>query len=124
MNPEEQIERPVGTLITAVLLAVTTTWIAIRFPATLDSFDAMFRSFGADLPAPTRLVLRLPYAWWLLALPAIALLARVSARPRLTRAELRRMKIAQRLMLIAAGLAFGLAAWAIYLPIFKLGAVV
>ena len=124
MNPEEQIERPVGTLITAVILAVTTTWIAIRFPATLASFDEMFRSFGADLTASTRLVLRLPYAWWLLALPALALLARVSTRQRLRRAELRRTKIALRLMLIATGLAFGLAAWAIYLPIFKLGAAV
>ena len=46
------------------------------------------------------------------------------ARTRVTSRELGRMKLALRLLIVVMLLAFGLAAWAIYTPLFRLGEVV
>jgi len=120
----DSIERPVGLLITAIIEGWVTTYTAYRAPTTLASFEELFRSFGADLSTSTFFVLKTPYIWWLFAIIGIAIAIWVGARPRIPRTARRKMKLAVRLFALVIALAYGFALYAIYLPIFKLGAVV
>ena len=127
MHEEESadvIARPIGLMITALIVACAATVTAMRTPATLRQYRAMFTEFGADLETPTRIVLATPWAWWLFALGAIVLAVWVIARPHVTRAQYRNMKLAVRTFTVIFGLAIAFAVYALYSPIFKLGAAV
>ena len=118
---QEQIERPTGTLVSAIALAAATLGLAGRMPSAMESFHEMFSAFGADLPGVTKFVLAFPYIWWLLALAAVALLIWIIRKSHVTREELGRMKRGLVLLFAATLAAYALVAVAIYWPIFKLG---
>jgi hypothetical protein len=65
-----------------------------------------------------------PDAWWVLALASIALLLWIGRRSRAPQIEIRRMKLALGALTIATGVSVAIAIIGLYLPIFKLGAVV
>jgi len=118
------MQRPMGLLVTAVIIGFVSGYAAIRTSAAIKSFEEMFKGFGAEVPDITRLVLAMPYVWYLFAAIGIPLATWILARPSVGRAELANMKLAARIFIIVFALAFGVTAYALYLPIFKLGAVV
>jgi hypothetical protein len=120
----DTVARPTGLMIAAILEGWTALYAAYSAPETLREFAVLFKGFGADLPKATKLILAAPYAWWPLAVIGIAMAIWIIARPRITPAEHRRMKIAVRVYGVVLGIAFAFGAYAIYLPLFKLGAVV
>jgi len=120
----DQVARPTGLLVSASVLATISTAFAIRLPTTLAKFEQVFKPFGADLPALTRLVLAAPYSWWLFAGLSALLATWTGRRNFVSRDELHKMKLALRLMLVATALAFGVIVYALYLPVFMLGPVV
>lgn len=124
MDSQEQIDRPIGTLIAAVTLAVSTLALAGRMPATMQSFREMFASFGAELPGVTLFALAHPYAWWMLAVPAAALMVWIVSRSRVSRGELSRMRRSLVALLVITLLSYAAVAWAIYRPIFGMAKVV
>ena len=123
-SADETLQRPLGLLVTAVIIGCVSGYAAIRTTAAIRSFEEMFEGFGADLPDITRLVLAMPYLWYLFAAIGIPLATWILARPRVGRAELANMKLAARLFIIVFALAFGVTAYALYMPLFELGAVV
>ena len=123
LGPDE-IERPIGLVITSVITAWVSLTAALRAPDTLRQFESLFQGFGADLPAATFIALKSGWAWWLFAIPGIALALWILMRARITRAQHRSMKIAVRSYTALLGLAIVFTAWALYAPIFRLGAVV
>jgi len=120
----DTIARPAGLMIAAILEGWTALYAAYNAPETLRQFAVLFKGFGADLPGATKLILSAPYAWWPLAVVGVALAIWIIARPRITPAEHRRMKLAVRVLGALLAIAFGFGLYAIYVPIFKLGAVV
>ena len=121
MNAPEQIERPNGTLFSAIALAAAVLAFAGRMPAALQSFKDIFQGFGADLPGITKFVIGFPQLWWILALASIALLVWIIARPRVTRDELARMKLGLVVIFATALIVITVTAWAVFWPIFQLG---
>ncbi len=121
---DDTMQRPLGLLVTAVIIGSVSAYSAIRTSAAIRSFEEIFESFGAELPDITRLVLAMPYLWYLFAAAGIPLAAWILARPRISRAEYLRMKLAARLYLVVFALAFSFTAYALYVPIFRLGTVV
>ena len=117
------VPRPTGLLIVAVIIACMCIG-TIHIPRAIDSFEELFKVFGADLPAVTRLVLATRYAWYLFAAIGISLAAWIIARSNVGRAEIARMKLAVTSFILLFLLAFGITFFALYLPIFRLGAVV
>ena len=107
---------------TAIIFCVVPS--ALLF-ASVPRFEALFKGFGADLPAITAFILRWPYLLWV-APAAIALLLFVA----MTRSA--EQAIASHRLMIAAiavtcciSMAVqGLAMAAMYAPILQLGAVV
>jgi hypothetical protein len=124
LDPSQDIPRPIPFLVTAIIVGCATLSVALSAPTTIKQFLELFSGVGADLSSATRLVLRLPYLWWLFALPGVALAIWVSVRARVTPAEYRRMKTALRLLTLLFGLAIGFAVYVLYVPLFKLGAAV
>jgi type II secretory pathway component PulF len=120
----EEIDRPRGVLIQAAVLAATTTFIAIRASRVIREFEVLFKGFGTELDALTRFLMAVPDAWWVLALASIALLLWIGRRSRAPQIEIRRMKLALGALTIATGVSVAIAIIGLYLPIFKLGAVV
>jgi hypothetical protein len=120
----DEIERPIGLVITSVIAAWVSLTAAIRAPETLRQFENLFQGFGADLPTITFITLKSGWIWWLFALPGVALAIWILMRSRITREQHRTMKIAVRSHSALLWLAIALAAWGLYAPIFKLGAVV
>jgi len=123
LGPDE-IERPIGFVITSVITAFFSLSTAIRAPETLGQFRVLFKGFGADLPAITFIALESAWIWWLFAVPGIAIAIWILSSARITRAQFRTMKITVRSFTLLLGLAVALTAWGLYAPIFKLGAVV
>jgi hypothetical protein len=116
--------RPTGLMIAAILEGWTALYAAYSAPETLRQFAVLFKGFGDDLPGATKLILAAPYAWWPLAVIGIAMAIWIIARPRITPAEHRRMKLAVCAYGALLAIAFGFGAYAIYVPIFKLTPVV
>ena len=87
------VARPVGLLITAVLVGCTSAYGALRFPPVLETFREILKTMSAD-PGPAILVLDRPYIWYVFAAIGIPIAAWIVARTHVTRAELRRMKLA------------------------------
>ena len=95
LGPDE-IDRPIGLVITSVVTARVSFTAAIRAPQTLRQFEGLFQGFGADLPAATLSALKSGWAWWLFAVPGIALAIWILMRARITRAQHRSLKVAAR----------------------------
>jgi len=121
---EDVTPRSRGLLAIAVITAIVNVLLAGRMPPALESFRGMFVSFGADPPTATKIVMNSPQVWWLLGVASLGVFAWVAIRSKPPIEELRRMKLALRALIILTVLAYGLAAWALYTPIFALGAVV
>jgi type II secretory pathway component PulF len=124
MSDEETIDRPRGLLITAVIVSVTTIWLALRFPRAVQSFEEIFKGFGAELSAPARFVIAWPHAWWIFALVSLGILAWVGAHSRVTRALSRQMRTALIILISVTALSFAFAGFALYQIIFKLGSAI
>lgn len=117
-------KRPVGLLIAAVIEAWTAGYVAFTAPSTLQEFRSLFAGFGADLPGSTKALLALPFLWMPFAVTAIGLMIWIGVRAQPTEIEKRRMQRALWIFGIAFGVSIAWAAFALYVPIFKLGAVV
>ena len=111
-------------LVTITITLVTASWVSYLAPITIRNYGDTFRALGANLPPPTRLLLAMPQLWLTFVALTVPLFVWVIARSRLTRRELGRMKLAMRALIVAMLLAYGLAAWAIYTPMYKLGEVI
>lgn len=120
----DEIERPIGLVITSVIeCSLALAW-AFRASAALEQFEVVFRGFGADLPLITRLVLKSAWLWWPLALTGAAIAVWIAMHARISRLEFRRMKLALRVYGLVLGISVATLVYALYAPIFKLGAVV
>jgi hypothetical protein len=116
--------RPTGLLIAAILEAWTAGYAAVTAPSTLGNYRRLFAGFGAELSGSSKALLELPYLWYPFALTAVALLVWVGVRAQPTDVERRRMKRALWIFGVVFGLSIAWAAVALYVPVFKLGAVV
>src|ERR1044072_7577174 len=122
---DERIERPIWLVISSSLAAFISLAAAIRAPATLRQFRELFKGFGADRPWMSQVVLDCgDWAWWLLAIPGVGIAAWVISRSYVTPYQRRAMKITVRSCSLAVWTTVALFTWAVYAPIFKLGAVV
>ena len=90
----------------------------------IGGFQQVFISFGADLPALTRLVVQGRAAWFVL--PVVALvLGMMGWFRKAPAAGFRRVIIRMLIVLLVGGLILAsVAAYFLYLPIFALGATV
>jgi len=120
----ETIPRPLGLLIHSGIVAGTALMAASMWANNIERFRELFRGFGAELPAATRFILGAAWIWYLLAICGAALGAWVINKPIVNGPELRRMKLAVRAFTLVVGLFIAFAIYAVYAPIFALGAVV
>jgi hypothetical protein len=93
-------------------------------PIAIHNFDDTFRALGFNQPPATQFLMTMPHAWLVFVVLAVPLFLWVMARSRLPPEELRRMKLAVRVMIVVMLLACGLAVWAIFIPLFRHAAVV
>ena len=124
MDSREEIPRPGGTLVIVTILLVTASWLSYLVPIVIENFDDTLRTLGSNLPPATRFLLATRHAWVIFVVLAVPLFIWVIARSRVTREELRRMKLAIRLLTVVMVLAYGIAAWAVFVPFFRMGEVV
>ena len=120
----ENPTRSVGLMAIATISATANVLLARRMPPAMVSFREMFTAFGIDPPAAAKLVMNFPHIWWLLGVASLAVFVWVAAKSKPPIEEVRRMKFALRAVIILTVLTYGFAAWALYTPIFALGAVV
>jgi len=121
----ERMERPTWLVVSSSIAAFISCSAALRAPKTVSQFRELFKSFGADLPWGSQLVLDCgDWAWWLLAIPGIAIATWVTSKSQLTLEERRTMRITVRSYTLIVWTAVALFIWGLYAPIFKLGAVV
>jgi hypothetical protein len=109
----------IATISTAVAMV-----LADRMPMVFEQFRPLFKGFGADLPAITKLVVSHPKVFWVFAGLSFATFVWVAIRGRVSEFELAHMKLALRLTIALTVLAYSFAACALYAPIFRPGAVV
>jgi drug/metabolite transporter (DMT)-like permease len=81
----------------------------------------LFDSFGTPISPLTQFVLKAPNLWWVIAAPAVAVFLWIAFRPRVTETERRRMKAAVIGVVLFGAAVYGLVAYALYSPLFKLG---
>jgi hypothetical protein len=120
----DSIKRPIGLLIAAVIECWTALLVSWRLPGAVKELEALFKGFGADLPAATKFALASEPLWYLVAAVGLAQLLWIVWRPRISRADDRRMKLSVRLYGVLLGLLIACTVFGVYAPIFKLGAVV
>lgn len=111
-------------LIAAGIEAFTALCFAFSAPATIAQFEELFKGFGADLDASTRFFLSARSLWWLFALVALGIAIWIVARTSPGDGERRRMKYALWVFGVVFGLTVAWAIYAMYAPIFELGAAV
>jgi hypothetical protein len=116
--------RPLGLLIVAAVLTFSTIYAALRTHGLMDHFRELLAAFGSDLSPLTSFVLDAPNFWWIVAIPAGGVFLWIAARSRVTATERARMKAALIGALLFAVLVYGLVAYALYSPLFKLGAAI
>jgi len=119
-EPAELLPRPRAFVVAATLLAVTTTYLALRMPGSIRRFQEMFREFGVSPTSSTELVFSVPDIWWLFAAASIALLVWIAIRSRVAVSEMWNMKMALIATVALTALVYGFAAFAIYTPLFRL----
>jgi hypothetical protein len=117
-------KRPAGLLIAAILEAWTAGYTAWTAPSTLREFKKLFEGFGAGLPSATKVLLAAPQIWSAFSLLGLALLVWIAVRAQPDAAERRKMKLSLWIFGVLFGLTVAWAAFALYVPIFKLGSVV
>lgn len=117
-------KRPLGLLVAAGIEAWTSSYAAVTSPTTFKSFRNLFASFGGELSGSTRLLLAMPYVWFPFAFVGVGLLVWIGVNAQPNDIERRRMKRALWIFGLAFGLSVAWAATALYLPLFRLGAVV
>jgi type II secretory pathway component PulF len=116
--------RPAGLLGLSIAATFLLMCVAGLAPGVLRQFAELYKGFGAELPTFSRVALAGAWSWWLLALASAAITAWIARTPEAPRSTYRRMKIASILFVPIAGLMLAFFVFALYLPIFRLGAVV
>lgn len=118
------VVRPRGLAIAAIAVAALTLISAGIAPAQLKTFRELYSGFGAEIPWLSQVALGGAWVWSLLALAAIGIAAWIAGTRLGTRTTVRRMWLA--LVALAASFVFIflVTVLALYLPIFRLGAVV
>lgn len=113
----------VGLLAGYVLMTVVLALIAAAAAVVIPPFTDVFRSFGADLPAVTGFVLASAPYWGVL--PLVSAVAAVGVWRYPQGGRWRRSAAVALLALLATSAIVGvpLAAFALYLPIYRLGGV-
>ena len=111
-------------LVIATLMLVTASWVSFLAPIAIGNYGDTFTALGANNPGPTSALLAMPRLWLIFVVLALPLFIWIMARSRVTRRELRRMKLALGAMVILMALAYGLAAWTINLSLSRLGNIV
>lgn len=125
MNPSTpEVPRSTGLLVVAAITAVVTVLLAGRMPPSMASFREMFVGLGVTPPAAAIFVMRFAHAWWVLAIASLAVLVWVAARSRIPAAEHRRMKLSLSALIALTVLSYGFVAYAIFVPLFKVGATI
>jgi hypothetical protein len=123
-EPAELLPRPTSLLVVATIAAVTTTALATRMPRAMQNFQSMFKDLGVEPGRSAEWVFSLREIWWLFALASIALWIWLAKRSQVTAAEKSKMKMALIVTVALTALMYGFAAFAIYTPLFRLGATV
>jgi len=121
---EETVPRPFGLLLTSGLLAAFSVYAALRTPTLMADFRGLFEGFGAEIPPFTKFVLNAPNLWWVIATPAAIVFAWIARRSFVTPAEREKMRRAVIACVVFSAAVYGIAVYALYMPIFKMGAVV
>src|SRR5688572_14483059 len=88
---DEFVPRQIGLLITAVIILFMSGYGAGRMPATIESFAAIYKDFGADLGGLTNAVLAAPWIWYLFTVTGLPIAVWIIARSRVRRDELANM---------------------------------
>jgi len=117
-------KRPLGLIVAAVIETWTAAYTAVTAPNTLTEYRSLFAGFGGELPGATKLLLAAPYLWLPFALVSIAILVWIGRRDAPTDAERKRMRRVLWIFGAVFGLTVAWAGYALYLPLFKLSAVV
>ena len=121
---EQSVPRPFGLLVTSALLAAFSLYAALRTPNLMRDFRGLFEGLGAEIPPLTKFVLNAPNLWWVIATPAILVFVWIVRRAFITPSERDRMRRAVIGSVVFGALVYGIVAYALYVPLFKLGAVV
>ena len=121
---EETVPRPTGLLVTAALLAAFSLYAAVRTPNLMADFRGLYEGFGADVPPLTNFVLNAPNLWWVIATPAVIVSVWIARRSFVTPAQRDNMRRAVMATVVFSAAVYGIAVYALYIPIFKLGAAV
>ena len=120
----EKSPRSTVFLLTAAAWAAATLLLAGRLTAALPSFREILEGLGATTPPVTMMVLNAPHVWWVLSAASAALFVWVAAKSRVDAAERKRMKVTLGVLIALTVLAYGFAAYWLYLPIYRLGTTV
>lgn len=123
-DAEEKSPRSTAFLLTTAAWAAATLLLAGRLTAALPSFREILVGLGATTPPVTMMVLNTPHVWWLLAAASAALFAWVAAKSRVGATERERMKLALGVLIALTVVAYGFAAYWLYLPMHMMGATV
>jgi hypothetical protein len=116
--------RPRSLEIASIAIAALTVVAAGIAPSQLKTFREVFVGFGAELPWLSQVALGGAWIWSLLAMIAIGIAIWIASTRIGTRVTFRRMRIAL-VVCVTLFVAFFLITFvALYLPIFRLGAVV
>lgn len=120
----DEVPRSLALLAVATVTVVVTIYLAMRMPLAMESFRGLFAGFGVKPPWAAALVIGFPGIWWVFAIASVAVFLWILKASRPKRIEHGRMKLALRTVITLAVAGYVFAAIAIYMPIFKLGAVV
>jgi hypothetical protein len=93
-------------------------------PAQLESFRELFAGFGAELPWVSQVALGGAWIWTVLAVAAVGIAVWIASARIATRVTIGRMRLALTLHVVLLVVVFIVTVFALYLPIFTLGAVV
>jgi hypothetical protein len=118
------VVRPRGLAIAAIAVAAVTLISAAIAPAQLKTFRELYSGFGAELSWLSQVALEGVWIWSLLAVAAIGIATWIASVRLGTRATLRRMWLALSALAALFVVVFLVTLLALYLPIFRLGAVV
>ena len=124
MGSGKDLPVPTGDIVRAIVMAALALAVGITMRTASGKFTTLFADFGAELPALTRFMMDgvqfAPYLALPLFLPGIVLLLRrhsYTVNPR-------RLVVAAGVGFALYAIAFGVFLYAMYLPIFRLGATV
>jgi hypothetical protein len=123
-GPSEELDRPVGLQINAVINGFVSFVGAAAAESTLSGYRDMFDKIGLDLSSATRFILGSSPLWWLFAIAGIALAAWVIVNPVVRPDKLRKMKLAVRGFTVLLGVFIAFTIYAVFVPLMRLGSAV